>query len=494
MRYYWESPMIKRILIYILPLLPFFAHAQEIPGLGLGNYSGVNSLYINPSALLHSKLYRDVNIIGADVFFQNNVVYWPSSDLSGLKLLTGSVPNFKYGVDEKPFLINSDQDFEQFYNSVRVLGPAFMMVEEKYAIAIHLGARSMTSVDDLPKSVMNFAYYGLDYKPQHGILYNEGSFSMASMSWAEFGVTYNREIEKRAWDWRSLGITFKLLFGYEGLKVDVQDLSYVVVNDCTLDIRQLDAEIAFSAPISYSTNEMLDNQLQVGSGFSFDLGYTWLKAKKTMQWHKVDRPCEMRFVPYDFRLGLSLLDVGILSFKTNAEVHSYDNIQYYWNRIDSLGYDNLQYALNDISQRFYGNPEASLKSESFSMMLPAAFSAQLDYHLRDEWFLNGYAVLALPVSPVKRPNLLYVSPRYETEKFEAGMPVSFYNFTQPRIGLYGRLYGFTVGTDKLGTFLGLSDFYGMDFYFSIRLGIPFWIKGRCPAEKLEYPCERLHFQ
>ena len=213
-----------------------------------------------------------------------------------------------------------------------------------------------------------------------------------------------------------------------------------------------------------------------------------------MQWNKVDRPCEMRYVPYDFRLGLSLLDVGILSFNTNAEVHSYDNIQYYWNRIDSLGYDNLQYALNDISRRFYGNPEASLKAESFSMMLPAAFSAQLDYHLRDEWFLNGYAVLALPVSPVKRPNLLYVSPRYETEKFEAGMPVSFYNFTQPRIGLYGRLYGFTVGTDKLGTFLGLNDFYGMDFYFSIRLGIPLWIKGRCPAEKLEYPCERLHFQ
>jgi len=486
----------KRGLITILSfcIAQVLVHAQEIPGLVLGNYSGVNGIYANPSSMLHGYLYRDFNLIGADVFLQNNTAYLPSEDMSVLKLLTGKSSTKTYGLEEKPVLIREDVDFSNFYNSVRVLGPAFMMVEEKYAIAIHFGFRSMSSGTSIPKSLLNFAYYGFDYKPQHNILYNESEVRIASLSYGEFGLSYSREIERRAWNWKSLGISFRLLFGYEGFDLNLQDFSYVVENDSTLDIRNLDAEVSFSSPINYNTNKLLDNQLQVGSGFSFDLGYTWLRAKKTLQWQKVTRPCEMRFVPYKFRLGISILDLGLLSFKTNAQVHSYDQIKYYWENIDKLTYDNVQSALTDISTRFYGNPTASLTSESFTMMLPAVLSGQFDYHMRKNWYLNAYSVLALPISPIKRPNLLYITPRYESLKFEAGFPLSFYNLTTPRLGLYLRWMGITMGTDKLGTFLGLNDFYGMDFYFSIRFGIPWWIKGKCPKEKLKYPCERLHFQ
>ena len=75
-----------------------------------------------------------------------------------------------------------------------------------------------------------------------------------------------------------------------------------------------------------------------------------------------------------------------------------------------------------------------------------------------------------------RPAELSVTPRFETSLFEVHLPVSLYEWTQPRIGLALRVYGITVGTEKLGGFFHVSNFTGMDFYFSVKL---FFNKGNC---------------
>ena len=60
--------------------------------------------------------------------------------------------------------------------------------------------------------------------------------------------------------------------------------------------------------------------------------------------------------------------------------------------------------------------------------------------------------------------------------FEVNMPVSLYNWTQPRIGFSMRVYNFTLGTDKLGGFFHMSDFTGLDLYFAVKF---FFNKGNC---------------
>ena len=64
--------------------------------------------------------------------------------------------------------------------------------------------------------------------------------------------------------------------------------------------------------------------------------------------------------------------------------------------------------------------------------------------------------------------MLAITPRYETEWLEVSMPVSLYNYKYPRIGLSVRFLYFTVGTERLGTYLGLADINGMDIYASIK--------------------------
>ena len=72
---------------------------------------------------------------------------------------------------------------------------------------------------------------------------------------------------------------------------------------------------------------------------------------------------------------------------------------------------------------------------------------------------------------MRRPALIAITPRYETRLFEINLPVSLYDFRDPAIGLAVRIYSLVIGTEKLGTFLNLTDVRGMDVYFSLGINI-----------------------
>jgi hypothetical protein len=134
--------------------------------------------------------------------------------------------------------------------------------------------------------------------------------------------------------------------------------------------------------------------------------------------------------------------------------------------------------LDTLSYKFYGDTTSAWAGDKFTLWLPAAFSAQFDYHIRDSWYINASLVYGFPIAKaaVMRPAELSITPRYETRWFEASMPVSLYNWQLTRVGLAVRIYCLTVGTDKLGGFFHLNDFTGLDVYFSLKL---FFNKGNC---------------
>ncbi len=80
---------------------------------------------------------------------------------------------------------------------------------------------------------------------------------------------------------------------------------------------------------------------------------------------------------------------------------------------------------------------------------------------------------------VWRPAQIAVIPRYEDRFFGVMIPVSLFDYKDPRIGLAVRVYSLTLGTDRLGSLLGISNFNGMDFYFSFRFNIG---KGSCSSQ------------
>jgi len=116
------------------------------------------------------------------------------------------------------------------------------------------------------------------------------------------------------------------------------------------------------------------------------------------------------------------------------------------------------------------------------MSLPTTLSIQYDYHFEGNFYLGAYFLqpLRFRLKSVRQPPLLALIPRYETRIFGASFPVTVYNYEKVRIGAALRFYSVTVGTEKLGTFLGIGNLTGMDFFFSVRFNLE---KGSCAGSK-----------
>ena len=144
--------------------------------------------------------------------------------------------------------------------------------------------------------------------------------------------------------------------------------------------------------------------------------------------------------------------------------------------------------MGTFSEVFYGDPQQSYRGNSISVFLPAAFSLQFDYKFYRNWYGGGVFIHPLKISKsmIYRPAQIMVAPRYETPYFEASLPVSLYNWRYPRVGLALRYHFFTIGTDNLSWLFGLSDFTGLDFYFSIKVNFR---KGNCGGQGRRMPCE-----
>ena len=69
---------------------------------------------------------------------------------------------------------------------------------------------------------------------------------------------------------------------------------------------------------------------------------------------------------------------------------------------------------------------------------------------------------------VKRPDVVALSGRYQTKWLEASLVASLYNYEDFRLGTALRLGYLTLGSDKLISLLGGSDFYGTDVFFNLR--------------------------
>ncbi len=484
--------LFKITLIFIYLIETIGLSAQETPGLSVGNYAGIHGQQLNPSSALYSPYWLDFNVLGVEVFGQNNAFYIPRSDFNPTDLLRKDYVFPTYGKYDRSFLAKDGTFMRNFYTQNRALLPSGMFIDvtRGYSLGLILQSREAASGDRIPYDIVNFGYYGLEHQAQHNIEYNDFNIYTSGLVWTELGLNIGRTIKRERFDLWTAGITIKYLWGHAGYYADIDNVRYVVLNDSTMDIRNLNAKAGIALPVDYTNNDFPGpNGYTLGHGFSFDLGVTFIKTERELRRLFPGRPCEARFEPYVFRLGLSLLDIGSIHFSENAQKHLFDGVSHFWEHAREFSYSTINEVVFDISNRFYGSPNASLIDSSFSVGLPTAFSIQFDYHFSQNYYLHAMAFQALPImgdQAVKRANVIYVMPRYETPAFELGIPLSFYRYQTPRLGLWFRLYSFTLGTDNLGMFLRTGDLDNADIYLSLRIPLR---KGKCLKSRGELPCE-----
>lgn len=469
----------RRVLfVVLLCSLWVVSNSQEMLGVVNSNYAGSNSILINPGALVNSKLYSDANILTFGAFANSNYLYIHKEDYKPFSFLKPDATFPEYGEDKQSFDYFRDKNLKRFYSNVRLIGPSGFIMINDYAIGLQTQVRTVASGYRIPYDVANFGYHGLDFSEQYDINYNDFDFTFGAMSWGEINLTFAKTVYHHGYDKWTVGGTAKYLMGYASGYADATNLDYIIYDDSTANFINADVMAAVALPVDPQTNDFPYGKTFKGSGLGLDLGVTFVKTRKGYQNQKNLRICEQAYYDYYYKIGFSLLDIGGIKFTDNAQLHQFDNVGHFWERIDTVSFSSVDVLTSELSERFYGDPERSLIAEEFNMRLPAAFSMQVDYKHDQNWYLNG--TLVLPVLSGKnylvRPAIIAVTPRYESPFMEFSFPVSLYDFSNLRLGLSARFWFFTIGTDKLGSFFGLSNFTGADIYFSVKLNLR---KGWC---------------
>jgi len=315
------------------------------------------------------------------------------------------------------------------------------------AFGFHTAVRNDCSIRNVPATLAKYFYEGSNYSPLYGTNIDAQGLHGGALTWAEAGISVGKNLTKDEENNWLVAVTVKYINAFQGAYFKVNTGSINVVNDSIMYPDNLNAEFQYAVPdnpahlISYPTGQ--------GAGVDFGICYVSnpYDGKPTLNAALNKK--------YNYRIGISLLDFGFVSFTRNANKYHYNvHLSGDITNIDSL-------------------IDAGKIDDKFMMGLPAALSLQYDYCLAPRWFLNCTAVQRIPLlmAQVERPNNLSASIRYETTSFEIGVPYSLYDYSQLRLGMALRYKFIFLGTDKLGSFVHIKDdrVSGADFYFGLKL-------------------------
>lgn len=463
-----------------------FAQGEAI-GNATSNYAGVNSVLLNPSAMHNQNTWFSFNLLSGNLFLHTDFIYLDKNEFQlrdlldpNLELPMHSIP---YGGEERAFYSYDRKKNTSVDQSMRILGPSIMLSFNQHAIAITSAARAQTNIRNLSPDLANLLANGFYFYPQHQKNYEVNNFSGSTMAWSEIGLSYAYRTDNRSYEGWSFGISLKRLIGAGGGYLDVKNSSYSLVNDSTIDIYSQQAEIGFSVPIDYNSNDYLPNSLFTGRGWGMDLGFTYQELLKQQPKLNASRFCEQEKNNYKYRIGVALLDIGSIAYKQNAQKHEFSTNDAVRGDIDDIVFENTNQAIGILNDRFYTASSSSFVENSIRIALPMALSVQADYNLDiANIYLNASLIYGIPLQggALRRPNQFTFTPRYETRFVEVGLPLSMYQFQYPHIGAFARIGFLSIGSDWFSTLLGNQDFHGFDFYFSIKFQLE---KGNCRTRK-----------
>ncbi|PLX10906.1 MAG: hypothetical protein C0598_09505 [Marinilabiliales bacterium] len=477
----------KKQLIIILFITAIFSiesvQSQEMIGTTFGNYNGISSAIINPALMTGSKAYLNVNLLMADAYVKNDWAYIPKEDKTIWDLLSMDtlIPTYgKYRYNGL-YTYRNNTNTKNVYQSVRVMGPSFMLQTGDHAFGLSVSARANTNATNIAYEMPLFLYEGLTYDSLQNIIFDDYDFNFSSMSWIEIAASW-------AWDFArpykaklTFGTNIKLNLGYHGAYNVNNNAKYIVYDPQTIQFYNYDSEMGYSLPVNYDSKDIeIDGPVVNGVGAGIDIGIVYTRLKNSIQDKGGSRICSKPYEDFIYRVGVSLLDIGAVSFSNNAQKHNFDNVNVYWAEFDTLEYRNINASMQDLSMAFYGDPLASNTGEKISIPLPTTLSLQFEGHFQKNLYVSALIMQPLRFSKKQllRPVQYAITPRFENDYFALSIPVSIIQYKYMRIGTSVRMGPLTIGTERLGTLLGISDLDGLDIYVALKFSLK---KGRCSA-------------
>jgi hypothetical protein len=469
--------MIRTVTACVFLLCFKSASAQEMWGFSNSNYSGNMGIFLNPSTIVGAPYNYEFNYLAADLFADNNYIYFPQDHNIVITSIQGKQTE---GKAEKDIFTNTP---EYGFAHVLFIGPSYINSKRRNeAWGIHTAYRADISAQTVPPPVAKFIYERYKYEPFYNQTFSVPGFNAAALNWYELGGTYGKVITESENGYLKGAATVNVLVGTNGLYIDVDKLDYTVLDSSSVIIHNMDMTMAEAMPQGSFSGLLAPR----GIGGSTTLGLTYMRKRK-ISGFECDNGAD-RIRKYKYRIGLSAVDFGMIHFfNSKSRVTTIQsNTDHLIHRIDSIPFNSINVIDNTMNNTVGGS--SSTKQEAFNMFLPAAVSLQFDYSITNNWFANASIMnrAYFASNQVARSNSIALSTRYEKRRWEIAADVTMFEYEKISAGAALRYGIFIIGTDRLLEFLNLRNVQTMDLFFGFRwqgCEMAWKNKKTCPAYK-----------
>jgi hypothetical protein len=443
--------LLQRNIIYYFFIVAFTfcslrSGAQEELGYVSSNYAGVNSLFINPSGNVDSKIFIDVHLIGLEAFVHNNVGYYPKPDYSPL---TGNIPTM---------LVNESERNKRGFAKLDIIGPSVAVSWDQHSFGLFTRFRTFLDAK-MDKELFVLALKNFDYSSYYGKSLNAQAYAN-TISWFETGLSYGYMYKYSSYETIDFGINVKQLIGYNSSSVTLSKFDFIFNKKRDISINEAIGGYRITQPA-----------WGVGRGWGVDLGVNYQKKLEGVEGYRPNTIAGgCKHIDYKYKVGLSVLDLGAFNVNKNAVLQEFDYKSQPF-KFDSSKTKSFKDVDNLINTTLTNNGVQQTRGASYYAWLPFGISGQFDYNFENNFYVNVTTISSFKIQyQTKRIDVISVTPRYERKYFEIAMPVSLIDYRYANIGLAFRFgNNLIIGTNRLDTFFGkIRDVYGGDIYINLK--------------------------
>jgi hypothetical protein len=461
------------LLLTLFSAISSISFSQGFLGIANSDYSAVDGMYINPSAIADSRYKFSFNIYAHNAFANNNQLKfdYPALIKDARQNDTVVLNNYLRAIDNKkvdltlPFL--------------EIRGPSmFYSFKNKSAVGLVIRTRLLNQFHDMDGHFYNIITQGLDIDGNSFNINSQVPYYWTSHLLTDLGLSYAMVVMNKGSHFLKAGVTAKLYRGNEMLYMNGNGINgtYYIDED-SLTIENMNYTL--NTNLGNARSNELDNfntlggffdvffGKPAGSGFGGDIGFTYEYRPDT-----ISSPSgKFQSGKYKYRLTFSVLDIGRVK---------YDNIQEMKvtgtgriANVSDFNFANYDEVVEQLTEA--GLTVTELSSKTVSVRLPTTGVFGADMQLKNRWYLNTTYLFSF-CSNKNTPGNHYsgqisLIPRYQSKHFDAGLPLTYNSSSEDiKVGLGLRAGILTLGSDDL---LGLisGESYGFNFYFGLRFNL-----------------------
>lgn len=468
--------LLRKMIVPSFLCSSLWGFSQDYTGYRTGNYTGVNGVFFNPANIADSRYRWDVNLVSASVLGGNNQASFKLKNLSET-FNADSLENQLYG---------KNAGTTSGLVSVNLMGPSFMFnASKKTTIALTTRSRVMANVQEVDGTLLQQVVDG--YTSDAGLPYTITSAKNMFVNmnaWTEFGASMGQVLLDKEEHFLKGGITLKYLAGVGNAYLQLKNLTTTINED----------KVTQDAYLSNTTGRIgtgfggarfedfeIDDLTSFDSkGFGADIGFVYEFRPDHAAHRQGDNYAWRRDEnKYKLRVGVALLDIGSLKYKRDiARSGAYDigitgSERLYLSELSDVKLDDYKQFFDSRPQYF--TPVAGSTESDYKVGLPTTLQLDVDYHLHRGFYISAAGQLSLVNNDSKPYNSQYqhtftLTPRYETAKFGACLPLNYNELTKLNAGLSLRFGPLFLGSGSVITAL-LGESKQADLYCGIRLGV-----------------------